>query len=427
MSGLLDFALGFGSGAAGAFAQTKQMEIANRAEETRMKNLELLRTKYRREEIRMKAEEDIRVAQATAESEAPASPEAASTLGDLATDMGYRPGTPEHAAEVRRLHLEKTSQERIRGRSGNTTTVISSDGTISRVDNNEVGNLGPGNYVFDESLVRTDPNSKSRYYAPSPNVAFRETKTGVWRRIDPETGELIENRQEPARRERPEPVESDEQLVSPEQQDRIVNSLIEGASFIDPGLAIGPWDVLTQIVSDRPGLSNFLGDPTSDAATRADQLFNDFQKSWISAFAMNSGEGRIAGWEKDLAIENYPFGGKGARSITSERAMFNRLEQSLAEIIQQKQFAEDALEEHRRLDTLNPSQVANARQRIANLGNVITMAEGILDARILATARLGGQLIWNMSDSDLLAVPLEQQENLSNVQERAIMLRNRYR
>lgn len=69
MSGLLDFALGFGSGAAGAYAQTKQMEIANRAEETRMKNIERLKTQYRREEIRLETDEKIRAAQAAAESE----------------------------------------------------------------------------------------------------------------------------------------------------------------------------------------------------------------------------------------------------------------------------------------------------------------------------------------------------------------------
>lgn len=51
MSGLLDFALGFGQGAASGVAQTAQMNIANKAEQTRMANLERLRAQYRKEEM----------------------------------------------------------------------------------------------------------------------------------------------------------------------------------------------------------------------------------------------------------------------------------------------------------------------------------------------------------------------------------------
>ena len=103
MSGLLDFALGFGSGAAGAFAQTKQMEIANRAEETRMKNLELLRTKYRREEIDYEYGKRIELATA----EAALEPEKFETVNYMLPDSNTPITVPASDVERQRSLIEQ--------------------------------------------------------------------------------------------------------------------------------------------------------------------------------------------------------------------------------------------------------------------------------------------------------------------------------
>lgn len=404
MAGLLDFALGFGAGASGAYAQSKGQEIQNRAEEVRMRNLERLRAQYRRDEMdygsQLRREEAVLEASLEQQEE----PKPLSPAGRLAYDL-RNAGSDEERAQIRSLY---ESDQRRRSTTGNRLTLVNARGETRTVDAGEdlTAYQREGFYELLSDSAEADPYTKETFISDSAGRTYLRRR-----------GELIpqQGESQPASTQSP----AQETPTTQEGQDSIPEGQREAGqiySQIAVGKGIGPLDAALRGVLSAPGIANYFSDEVNTDRIRSDQILEMVKRDLVRAMRYN--DERTTNLDLEQALEAIP-----GTVVASEENVFTRFGVMSQEFGLEISNLNRLLEEHQQNSTLSPSQV----QGYTSLRNSLSFAKGkldaLVDARLLSSVEIGGIPVGELTNEQLRRLD---RRRVTPLQAQALDVRRRY-
>lgn len=442
MAGLLDFALGFGQGAAGAYAQDRAQQLQMQ----RQANLERLRAQYAGE---LKTEQIDEAASLIGEYES-GDPEASAAARRRLMAMGVDPteSTQSAASPIGKLYSDRAAALA----RGDEAAVASIDAVIAQTtqpesDDDRTTSMkdfdrwagmpeGPEKDAFGRMIGIKDPESDQPILITGDDGRdYLAYPSGDVFALDPEApgGQRLfrsggESRERPSRaQEPPSMIAAPEEGGAPEdpvsQQFGVSPAPIDPNTgrFIPPGdylsMATGPLQALQRGALHTPFVGDVMsildGDPGS-GQTRANQAMRFLQRNTVQLYRYNPE--RTTNMDVRDAEKLAPSFGAISTTASSREQM-----RELRRQISNDVALENSIIQRSREQIVPADKLEAARTFVIEGEALLQKIDGILSAQVIQGNRINNKPVSSLTLEDINAITPEEARKLSSEQQQALL------